>query len=109
MTSDTPSIDGWTYGRVDDASWIEPPGGDHRVRLIGTAGGIHLALFEASAGYQAPAHRHVHPELLFVMSGVVETNGVRLGPADGYAAAADSWHDSFVVIEPAAYLAAFHL
>lgn len=101
--------EGWSIGSAATAEWVPWGGGGARAKLLASGDGYHLALVEAEPGYEGTPHVHEHTEALHVLSGEVVTNGVAMGPGDGYVAAAGSEHRSFASPSGATYLSLFRL
>lgn len=104
------SLDGWNIAQADDVAWTPWGSGDNaRAKILGSADGYFVALVEASPGYRGDPHTHEHPEFLYVVEGVVQNQGQRLGKGDGYAAAAGSSHTDFGTETGATYLSIFKI
>jgi quercetin dioxygenase-like cupin family protein len=80
-----------------------------RAQILADGDGFYLAVVEASAGYVGTAHDHAHPEFLYVVDGLLTTQGVMLEAGDGYVAAAGSSHAEFATTAGATYLSIFKL
>ncbi len=100
---------GWSIGSAAETEWVPWGGGGARAKILASGDGYHLSLIEAEPGYEGTAHVHEHTEMLHVLSGEVVTNGVTLGPGDGYVAEAGSEHVSFASPTGATYLSIFKL
>lgn len=103
-------LDGWSFGRADDAEWM-PWGtrGDARAKILASADGYHVVLVEAQPGYRGDPHEHAFAEFAYVVAGSVRTQGRELSAGDGVAAAAGSTHDDFVTAGGATYITIFKL
>ena len=104
-------LTGWDITAGDAAEWM-PWGGDGdlaRAKVLGTGDGYVLVLVEAAAGYVGTPHQHANAEMSYVVSGVVEHQGVPMAPGSGYIAAAGSVHSGFTVKEDSTYVLAFKL
>ena len=104
------SLTGWQLGRFDDVEW-SPWGsrGNARAKVLADADGYFVALVEAEPGYAGDPHEHAHPEFLYVLDGVIRTQGVDLEAGDAYAAAPGSSHTDFATETGATYLSIFKL
>jgi len=109
MSITTNHDDGWDFAFASDSDWQPWGTGKAHARLVGTADGYYQMLIRAEAGYNGDEHEHDHAEFSYVIEGTLRTNGVELGPGDGYAAASGSMHDSFEVLTDAVYLVTFKL
>jgi uncharacterized protein len=104
------SLDGWSIGRFDDVDW-SPWGssGDARAKILANGDGYFVALVETEPGYAGDAHEHAHTEFLYVVDGMLLSQGEVLAPGDAYVAAAGSVHSQFETPEGATYLSIFKL
>jgi quercetin dioxygenase-like cupin family protein len=104
------SLKGWDIGRFDQTDWVPWDTGEHaRAKVLAVADGFHVALIEASAGYQGGPHEHSFPEFLYVVDGALRTQGQALIAGDAYAASPGSTHTDFAVDTGATYLLIFKL
>jgi quercetin dioxygenase-like cupin family protein len=104
------SPEGWNIAKVAAIDWTPWGSGNNaRAKVLGSADEFFVAVVEASPGYRGDPHVHDHPEFLYVLDGVVRTQGETLEPGDGYAAAAGSRHDDFGSDTGATYLSIFKL
>ena len=105
------SLDGWHIGHQAQGEWSPWGGtpGTARAKHLAVADGYHLTLVDAEAGYTGDAHDHTNPEFLYVIDGHVRTQGVELGPGDGYVATAGSVHTDFATDTGATYVLIFKL
>jgi hypothetical protein len=105
------ALEGWDIVSGHGTDWV-PWGGsgaDARAKVLGSGDGYVLVVVEAGAGYVGDPHEHTSAELSYVVSGVVEHQGVPMTGGDGYVAAAGSKHTGFRVLEDATYVIAFKL
>jgi hypothetical protein len=103
-------LTGWDITDANDVEWA-PWGarGDARAKLLASADGFNVAVVRAGAGYAGEPHVHDFPEFLYVIEGLVRTQGLVLGRGGAYAAAAGSVHDDFRTEAGATYLSIFKL
>jgi hypothetical protein len=76
---------------------------------VASADGFNVAVVRVPAGYVAEPHVHGFPEFLYLIDGVVRTQGLLLNSGDAYAAATGSAHDAFESPTGATYLLIFKL
>jgi quercetin dioxygenase-like cupin family protein len=104
------SLEGWDIATFSETEWV-PWGsqGNARAKVLAAAGGFHVALVEAEAGYRGDPHVHAHPEFLYVVDGTLRSQGRELRRGDAYAAAPGSSHDDFATETGATYVSIFKL
>jgi quercetin dioxygenase-like cupin family protein len=101
---------GWDIGGFDHSDWIPWDNGDRaRAKVLAVADGFHVALIEASAGNRGGPHEHDHPEVLYVVTGTLRTEGKTMKAGDAYAASPGSTHTDFAVDSGATYLLVFKI
>ena len=75
------SLTGWDIANAHDVDWTRwGASGDARAKLLVSGDGFNIALVQADAGYLGAAHVHDYPEFLYVILGVVRTQGLVLAP-----------------------------
>jgi quercetin dioxygenase-like cupin family protein len=104
------SLEGWNIGGADAVEW-SPWGsrGDARAKILANGDGYYVALVEADPGYAGDPHEHAHAEFLYVLRGVLHSQGVTIGPGGAYVAEPGSVHEEFATAEGATYLSIFKL
>ena len=106
----TLSLDGWNIGDADAVEWTPwGSGGNARAKVLTNGDGYYVALIEADPGYRGDAHAHGYTEFLYVLSGVVQSQGRSLGAGAAYVAEPGSTHDEFGTTDGASYLSIFKL
>ena len=106
----TSSLEGWKIHRDEHVGWA-PWGSDGKARskLLGDFDGYYVAVVNASAGHRGDVHVHTHAECLYVVDGIVQSQGTELTAGDGYVASPGSSHDDFGTLSGATYLSIFKL
>ena len=104
------SLGGWDIGAFDDAEWAPwGSGGNARAKILAAGDGFYVGYIEAEPGYAGDPHEHNATEFLYVIDGVLRTQGRMMHKGDAYVAGAGSTHADFATETGATYLSIFKL